>query len=91
MIKTFTVNQWHIKHNAENPDAKLPVVCVNCYTGVEVERNTYGKVVGRTWGEQVGHTEHYYDIAVLGDDVQVIYDPMNKTPCGASCWMQAEY
>ncbi len=91
MIKTFTVNQWHIKHNAENPAAKLPVVCVNKYASLEETRNEYGKVTSRKWGEQLGHTEHFYDIDVIGDEVRVIYDPENKTPCGASCWMQATY
>lgn len=91
MIKTFTVNQWHIKHNAENPDDMKPVVCVNAYASCNVERDPMGRVSDRQWGQKVGFTEHYYDLDVLGGSVQVIYDPVNKTPCGASCWMQAEY
>jgi len=85
MITTITVNQWHIKWNAENPDAEQkPVICVNHY---EFERDG-------VWGPKIGITEHYDEYGISAYErsrrgkVRVKYDPVNKTPCGASCWME---
>lgn len=88
LVTTITVNQWHIKHNAENPDDPKPVVCVNTYRNCAVFNGSQG--VTRVWGPKVGLTVHYNDFDVVGENVRVVYDPINKTPCGASCWMQVE-
>lgn len=88
MIRTITVNQWHIKHNAENPHDLKPVICCNVYYSAEVVYDEYGNVKERRWGKRIGTTEHFYSWDILGANVSVIYDPVNKTPCGASCWMQ---
>jgi len=83
MITTITVNQWRIKSNAET-GANEPVVCVNTYA--------YRK--GNRWGPQVTATEHYHDFNVSeqgASNVKVVHDPVNKTPCGASCWMEYEH
>ena len=78
-IVTITVNRWRIKSNAET-GASEPVLCVNEYDGL-------------LYGRKIGETRHYHAFAIPADavNVQVKYDPENKTPCGASCWMQFEY
>ena len=37
--------------------------------------------------------EHYHDFVLPAgaENVRTIYDPVNKTPCQASCWMQFNY
>lgn len=87
-VVTVTVNQWHIKHNAENPDDPKPVVCINRYEDVHVSIEM-GRVK-REWGDKIGETEHYFDFTTYEAPMHVIYDPVNKTPCGASCWMEYE-
>ena len=44
-------------------------------------------------GPKIGETEHYHDFVLPADaeNVRTIYDPVNKTPCQASCWMQFNY
>lgn len=87
-VVTITVNQWRIKLNAET-GANGPVVCVNHYE--------YGGISGdsdtRVWGPKIGETEHYHDfvLPVGAENVRTIYDPVNKTPCEASCWIQFNY
>lgn len=90
-VVTITVNQWRIKSNAET-GANEPVVCVNRYEWVS-ERMLMGKIEFRLWGPKIGETEHYHDfvLPVDAEDVRTIYDPENKTPCQASCWMQFNY
>lgn len=78
-VTTVTVNRWRIKSNSEN-NANEPVICVNTYA---YKRN------GR-WGPQIKKTEHFHEYIVEGE-VQVKYDPNNKTPCGASCWMEVTH
>lgn len=78
LITTITVNQWHIRDNAEG-GAQKPVLCVNTY-----HRNRDG-----SFGEKVGETVHMNEVDILVPS-KVVYDPINKTPCGASCWMQVE-
>jgi hypothetical protein len=95
MITTVTVNQWRIKSNAET-GADEPVLCVNKYTGV-LDPTTYAfsvayhdlVYVGGRWGWKIGDTRHtnYYE-RTNGDSVRVFYDPLHKTPCGASAWME---
>lgn len=95
-VVTITVNQWRIKSNAET-GANEPVVCVNhykytcCYTEYDVEKAEV--VQRRSWGPKIGETEHYHDFVLPtgAENVRTIYDPVNKTPCGASCWMQFIY
>jgi hypothetical protein len=95
MITTVTVNQWRIKSNAET-GAHEPVLCVNKYTGEldppphALEVMDHDLVyVGDRWGWKIGDTRHtnYYE-RTNGDSVRVFYDPVNKTPCGASAWME---
>lgn len=82
-IITVTVNKRRIESNAETGKNK-PVLCVNKYAG----RITHG---GRAyWGRKIGTTEHLYEYSPLVNpmsDIKIIYDPVNKTPCGASCWV----
>jgi len=88
-VVTVTVNQWHIKANATE-GTNLPVICVNRYQWVDVSRGPFGDRLTRVWGPKIGETEHHYDYDVPAG--HMIYDPVNKTPCGASCWMEyAEY
>lgn len=83
MIETITVNQWRVKDNAARLPEGVPlepVVCVNRY---EFRDPATGE-----WGPKIGETEHHHEMPVKGDEVTVVYDPVNKTPCGASCWME---
>ena len=82
MLTTVTVNQWVIKSNAENGENK-PAVCLNTY--VDRDRSD--------WGEHVaGPTHvHEHEIPLTATDVKVVHDPINKTPCGASCWMEYKH
>lgn len=79
MIKTITINQWRIADNAKNAD-NLPVICVN----------TYENKVRGVFGPKIGDTEHFHTLS-LPEAAQVVYDPINKTPCGASCWIEVTY
>jgi len=79
LVTTITVNQWVIKSNAENGENE-PVLCVNTYKG---------RFPDGSWGEKVGETVHLHEVDVLVPS-KVVFDPINKTPCGASCWMQVE-
>ena len=92
-VVTVTVNQWRIKSNAET-GANEPVICVNHYewTKTVFDRKT-GKPALRMWGPKIGQTEHWHDCVLPADaeNVRTIYDPVNKTPCQASCWMQFNY
>lgn len=88
-VLTLTVNQWNIKHNVENPDDPKPVLCINQYEFCHVHRDEQNKVVRRVWGKQIGDTEHHYELPILIPG-WMTYDPVNKTPCGASCWFEAE-
>lgn len=83
-VVTITVNQWRIKSN-EVTGANEPVICVNRYEWGD--RHTH------EWGPKIGDTEHYHHFLLPTDaeNVRTIYDPVNKTPCGASCWMQFNY
>lgn len=85
-VATITVKQGRIKSNAET-GAKLPVVCVNHYEW------SYSLRGVRLWGPKIGETEHYHDFVLPdgAENVRTIYDPVNKTPCEASCWMQFNY
>lgn len=85
-VVTVTVNQWHIKSNATE-GTNLPVICVNRYEWVKAGFDGFGKVQ-RTWGPKIGETEHWFDYDVPAGTM--MYDPVNKTPCGASCWMEYE-
>ena len=85
-VVTVTVNQWHIKDNSTNGTNK-PVICVNRYKGVAVYYDEEGRV-RRAWGNKVGETEHHHDYEMPAGFM--VYDPVNKTPCGASCWMEYE-
>ena len=85
-VVTVTVNQWHIKDNSTKGTNK-PVICVNRYEGVDVYYDEEGRV-GRDWGNKVGETEHHHDYEMPAGFM--VYDPVNKTPCGASCWMEYE-
>ena len=82
-VTTVTVNQWRIKENAEQ-GLDQPTICVNTYEYRSPEDGGYGV----TWGPRVGDTRHFHDLDVPTG--RMIYDPVNKTPCGASCWMQIE-
>ena len=84
-VVTITVNQWHIKTNATE-GTNLPVICVNRYEWVDVNRGQNGDRLTRGWGPKIGETEHYFDYEVPAGFM--VYDPVNKTPCGASCWME---
>lgn len=90
-VVTITVNQWRIKSNAET-GAREPVICVNTYEWVSV-REFGGNTEIRLWGPKIGETEHYHDFVLPegAENVRTIYDPVNKTPCQASCWMQFSY
>ena len=85
-VVTITVNQWRIKYNAETV-ANEPVICVNHY------KWAYPLGGERLWGPKIGDTEHHYDFVLPegAKNVRTIYDPVNKTPCQASCWMQFNY
>lgn len=95
-VVTITVDQWRIKSNAET-GANEPVVCVNQYayafeyTDYDYEKADF--VHRRIWGPKIGETEHHYDFVLPEDaeNVRTIYDPVYKTPCQASCWMQFVY
>lgn len=91
-VVTITVNQWRIKSNAETGENE-PVVCVNHYEWVDVHVGIFWGRPSRVWGPKIGETEHYHDFVLPSDaqDVRTIYDPVNKTPCQASCWMQFNY
>lgn len=101
-VVTITVNQWRIKSNAET-GANDPVVCVNHYEWVCVNHYEWVGVregiikddspILRGWGPKIGETEHYHDFVLPAgaENVRTIYDPVNKTPCQASCWMQFNY
>lgn len=92
-VVTVTVNQWRIKSNAET-GANEPVICVNRYEFVfeypayDYEKEEYA--LRRIWGPQIGETEHHHELFLPShaESVRTIYDPENKTPCQASCWMQ---
>lgn len=84
-VVTVTVNQWHIKSNATE-GTNLPVICVNRYEYVKVMM--IDGLIYRDWGQKIGETEHHYDFSVPAG--HMLYDPVNKTPCGASCWMEYE-
>ena len=86
-VVTVTVNQWHVKSNATE-GTNLPVICVNRYEWTEQASDAVGNVLRRFWGPKIGETEHHYDLDVPAGCM--IYDPVNKTPCGASCWMEYE-
>lgn len=76
-ITTITINQYRIKENASlPPEDRLPVICVNRYAFHE----------GTTWGPKIGETEHYHEFPITAGTT--VYDPVNKTPCGASCWVE---
>lgn len=79
MITTITVNQWRVKSNAET-GADEPVICVNHYEYRD----------DHTWGPKVGETEHHHELDIPTAS-WVVYDPLNKTPCGASCWMEVNH
>lgn len=79
-VTTVTVNQWRIKSNAETGQNE-PVICVNTYAY---------KRDGR-WGPQIEPTRHYDQYTPPEGKVKVVHDPVNKTPCGASCWMEIEH
>ncbi|WFG40859.1 hypothetical protein ParaKuw1_00026 [Paracoccus phage ParKuw1] len=87
-VVTVTVNQWHIKENATEGTHK-PVICVNIYDYVRKVYNADGSLMKRDFGPKIGETQHYYNFDVPGGEM--IYDPVNKTPCGASCWMEFGY
>lgn len=91
-VVTITVNQWRIKSNAET-GANEPVICVNHYAGTNPGVNRKTGKTWRTWGPKIGETEHYHDYVLPADayNVRTIYDPVHKTPCQASCWMQFSY
>lgn len=92
-VVTITVNQWRIKSNAENGETQ-PVICVNEYEHVRVGRHRHpGGKTWRIWGEKIAPTRHYQAFAIPDGafNIRVLHDPENKTPCGASCWMQFEY
>ena len=84
-VVTVTVNQWNIKSNATE-GKNLPVICVNRYEYVKVRM--IDGVIYRDWGRKIGETEHYFDCSVPAG--HMVYDPVNKTPCGASCWLEYE-
>lgn len=84
-VTTVTVNQWNIKANATE-GKNLPVICVNRYEYVKVMM--IDGVIYRDWGPKIGETEHHYDFSVPAG--HMMYDPVNKTPCGVSCWMEYE-
>jgi len=75
-VTTITVNQWRIADNAKN-GTNDPVLCVNTYA----YRN------GTEWGKKIGETVHCNTYEYEGN-IKVVYDPANKTPCGASAWME---
>lgn len=79
-VITVTVNQWRIKSNAET-GSNEPVICVNTYAY---------KRDGR-WGPKIEPTRHYSQYTPPAGKVEVVYDPINKTPCGASCWMEIDH
>lgn len=85
MIETVTVNQWHIKSNATE-GTHLPPICINRYEYVR-PLMIDGEMV-RDWGVKVGETRHRFAYDVPAG--RMVYDPVNKTPCGASCWMEYE-
>jgi hypothetical protein len=94
VITTVTVNQWRIKSNAET-GADEPVLCVNKYTGrhfIPTDQCILDLklvYIGGRWGWKIGDTRHTNSYEhTNGDSVQVFYDPVNKTPCGASAWME---
>lgn len=93
-VVTITVNQWRIKSNAET-GANEPVICVNRYEWVKSGFNRRTGETWRKWGPKIGETEHYHDFVLPiyadAENVRTIYDPVNKTPCQASCWMQFNY
>ena len=91
-VVTITVNQWRIKSNAET-GANEPVICVNHYEWVKSGFNRKAANGWRKWGPKIGETEHWHDFVLPADaeNVRTIYDPVNKTPCRASCWMQFNY
>lgn len=93
-VVTITVNQWRIKSNAET-GANEPVVCVNHYEWAGVREGILKEdsPILRVWGPKIGETEHYHDFVLPtgAENVRTIYDPVNKTPCQASCWMQFNY
>ena len=90
-VVTITVNQWRIKSNAET-GANDPVICVNHYEWTAEFPDHNGTAV-RGWGSNIGETQHYHVFVLPTDakNVRTIYDPVNKTPCQASCWMQFNY
>lgn len=72
---TVTVNQWRIKSNAEGA-TNDPVICVNRYRPAQ-----------EGFGEKLGDTEHHWSFDIPAG-AKAVYDPINKTPCGASCWVE---
>ena len=88
LIETITVNQWHVKENATlAPADRKPVICVNTYEYLGLD--------GTRFGDRVAATRHYHqkDMYQTPEDIllEMVYDPDNKTPCGASCWHQRIY
>ena len=88
-VVTITVNQWRIKSNAET-GTNEPVVCVNYYEWVKTGFNRKTGKVWRIWGPKIWETAHCHAFVLPADarNVQTIYDPVNKTPCGASYWVE---
>lgn len=80
---TITINQWHIKHNEENPDSPKPPVCINVY-------RSEPETEGSRWGAKYGQTLHTWETPFLYTHSRVVYNPEDKTPCGASCWLEIE-
>lgn len=87
-VTTITVNQWRIKENAEQ-GLDQPTICVNTYEYCAHKSKACGVGTEVEWGPRVGETCHFHDLDILVPS-RVVYDPSNKTPCGASCWMQVE-
>lgn len=88
-VTTITVNVWHVQENAklieagETDPLKLkPVFCLNTYAGV---RWVNGK---RVWGTKLERTRHMHSLSLIPDSNSAEYDPFNKTPCGASAWIE---
>lgn len=93
-VTTITVNQWRVKSNAET-GSNEPVICVNTYAFKKVHHSSvYNHKTGDyepynrvEWGPKIGETEHYHNYYPKYPTT-VRYDPINKTPCEASCWME---
>lgn len=86
VVVTLTVNVWRIKENETGEGPRQPVLCLNRYEWVRSGFNKKTGKVWRKWGPKVGETEHWFDLDI--PESTMIYDPINKTPCGASCWAE---